>query len=146
MPNTSDVIVVGGGVIGTAIAYGLAKEKLKVTLVEQRDLCSGATYASAGMVAPLSDSPVGHPSLDLGVRSYRMYDSWIKEIEEAGGFYVDYLRSGILRVALTEDEERELKALSGRAAEIGVNAQWLDPKEARAGRGRQKDGCWNDQV
>lgn len=128
--KSPDVLVVGGGVIGCAIAYELAKNGAAVQLVEQHHLCYGATNASAGMVAPLSDTPVGHPLIELGMCSFRMYDAFLQEVEEAGGFSIECMPSGILRIARTEEEEQELRDLPRRAAQQGLSVQWLGPKEA----------------
>ncbi len=130
MARSPDVIIVGGGVIGCALAYALAKERVRVLVLEQHQVGSGATYASAGMVAPLSDSPAGHPLMDLGLQSYRMYEAWVREVEEASGFSIECLPSGILRIALTEEDEGELKAGVRHAAKLGFAVQWLGTEDA----------------
>ena len=131
MPKSWDVVVVGGGVVGCAIAYELAKEKVQVLLLERDHLCSGASYASAGMIAPLSDSPVDHPLSQLGFRSFKMYDSFVQGVEEASGFSVECLPSGIVRVALTEEDEQELRAEVAAAPTLGLTVDWLDTQQAR---------------
>ncbi len=130
MAKSPDVVIVGGGVIGCAIAYQLAKERVQVLLVEQNQVCSGASYASAGMVAPLSDSPVDHPLSDLGFRSFKMYESFVREVEEAAGLTIECLPSGIVRVALTEEDEEELRAEAARAADLDMTVDWLNAREA----------------
>src|SRR5687767_7558360 len=55
--RTSDVIVVGGGVVGASVAYHLAKEGLSVTLFERGELAAQASGAAAGMLAPICESP-----------------------------------------------------------------------------------------
>lgn len=51
----ADVVIVGGGAIGCATAYYLAREGASVTLLERGELASGASGAAAGMLAALSD-------------------------------------------------------------------------------------------
>ena len=130
MAKAHDIVVVGGGVIGCAIAYRLAKEGADVLLLERDQVGSGASQAAAGMLAPLSDS-LAHPGLvDLGVESFGLYPSFIDEIEADGGLSVECMQSGILRIALTDEDEDGMKALGSLAAERGLEVSWLGPKQA----------------
>jgi len=52
--GSSDVIVVGGGVIGCAIGYYLAREGVSVAIVERGEIGCEASSAAAGMLAPLA--------------------------------------------------------------------------------------------
>ncbi len=127
-----DIVVVGGGVIGCAIAYRLAREGADVLLLERDQVGSGASQAAAGMLAPLSDS-LGHAAVvDLGVESFGLYPSFIDEIEADGGLSVECMQSGILRVALTDEDEDGLKALGAVAEERGLEVSWLGPRQARS--------------
>ena len=127
-----DVVVVGGGVIGCAIAHRLAREKLGVLVLEQRQTGSGASQASAGMLAPLSDS-MGHAALStLGLESFRLYPAFLKQVEEDGSFSAELMASGILRVALDEKDESRLRAQGPWAKERGVRVEWLEPRQARS--------------
>ena len=130
MDRSPDVIVVGGGVIGCAIAYELAKGKARVTLLERELVGSGASHASAGLLAPLSDT-MEHPALsELGMKSLRQYRSFLQEVHEAGGLDVECISSGILRVALTSEEEEGLQETERRAKDLGVEVHWLGGREA----------------
>lgn len=129
--TSPDVIVIGGGVIGCGITYELAKRGVKTLLLERDQIGSGASYASAGMLAPLSDSDEEEPVKDLGARAFRMYPHFIHEIEEAGGMSVECMPSGIIRTAMNEDEAAGLREMEGMARGLGLGLQWLSSEEAR---------------
>ncbi|MFN4180019.1 MAG: NAD(P)/FAD-dependent oxidoreductase [Armatimonadota bacterium] len=59
----SDVLVIGGGIIGVCAAYYLAERGVKVTLVERDEICSGASYANAGLVVPSHSVPISAPGI-----------------------------------------------------------------------------------
>ena len=68
----SDVLVIGGGIIGLASAIALAQKGASVTIIE-RDRCGqGATWAAAGMLAPEAEMLEGD-LLDFGIRSRDLY-------------------------------------------------------------------------
>ena len=129
MKESADAVVVGGGIIGAAVTYELSKRGLSVVLIERNTLASCATYASAGMLAPASDSLAREPAIDLCFESYHMWSSFKDEVEEAGGVPIDF-RSGILRVAGEEEEEATLKQQAAWAGERGLHMPWLSPEEA----------------
>ena len=130
MSKAPDAVVVGGGIIGVATAYELSKRGLRVVLIERNTLASCATYASAGMLAPASDSLCREPVIDLGFESFAMWPAFKDEVEEAGGFPIDFRDIGILRVAGNDDEEATIKKQAAWAAERGLNVPWLSPEEA----------------
>ncbi len=126
----SDVIVVGGGVIGSAVAYFLAREGASVLLLERDDVASQASGAAAGMLAPVGESEGPGPLLPWGLRSLALFPELTAELRERSGVDPEYVPSGILRVAQSERESRRLR----RAAEsLGLpELAWLEPAEARA--------------
>lgn len=130
MVKSPDIVVIGGGIIGVSIAYELSKRSLDVLVLERNLLASCATYASAGMLAPASDSLCAGPVVNLGFESFAMWPHFLQEVESASGFSMDCRRQGILRVAGTEDEEHLLKQQSAWASERGLDLPWLNPKEA----------------
>ena len=130
--SPSDVIVVGGGVIGCSIAYFLARAGVRVTVVEGEQVgAAGATYASAGLLEPLSDSVLPGPMTDLALRSFRMFPEFLRTLQEESDFEVEYRTGGRLRVALNEEEARGLKDSVNRHSELGLKLEWLDGDEAQ---------------
>ncbi len=59
----SDVLVIGGGIIGVCAAYYLAERGVKVTLVERDEICSGASYGNAGLIVPSHSFPLSAPGV-----------------------------------------------------------------------------------
>ncbi len=59
----SDVLIIGGGIIGVCSAYYLARHGLKVTLVEQNEICSGASYGNTGLIVPSHSFPISAPGV-----------------------------------------------------------------------------------
>ena len=63
MTEKSDVLVIGGGVIGVCSAYYLAKRGCDVTLVERGEICSGSSYGNSGLVVPSHSVPLAAPGV-----------------------------------------------------------------------------------
>jgi glycine oxidase len=125
-----DVIVVGGGVIGCAIAYCLAREGVRVDVVERGEIGGEASGAAAGMLAPLAEVEDAGPFQELCVESLRMFPALAVTLREETGIDVEYLTSGILRVAFDDAEERRLRGLA--ACLTCLPLHWLDPDDLRA--------------
>jgi len=128
--HSPDVIVVGGGVIGCAIAYYLACEGVRVEVVERGEIGGEASGAAAGMLAPLAEVEDAGSFQSLCVESLRLFPSLATTLREETGIDVEYLPSGILRVALTDDEERRLRTLVEYPGDLPL--KWLSPEELRA--------------
>src|SRR5919204_3283674 len=115
-----DVIVVGGGVIGSAITYWLVRDGARVDLYDRGD--SGqATRVSAGLLAPHSER---HPQDALGRlarESASLHPRLAAELRERTGIDAGYRATGLLRLAMTDEEERGLRAA---ASEDGASG-WL---------------------
>jgi glycine oxidase len=93
---------------------------------------SGATRVAAGMLAPLGEASWGEEALlDLNLASARLYPDFAAELEDASGAAVGYRRCGALRVALDRDEAEELRRRHELHVSLGLDAQWLRPRECR---------------
>ncbi len=105
----TDVLVIGGGVIGLATAIALSQKGASVTIVE-RDLCGrGATWAAAGMLAPEAERLEGE-LLDFGIRSRDMYPQWIANLMRLSGQDCGYWCCGIIVPVLLEGDRKVLSA------------------------------------
>ncbi len=132
MPKTTDIAIIGGGVIGCCIAYYLAKRGIRSTVFEQRRFGSGASGATAGVVGPTWH--ISHESkatFALGLRSLDMFPGLAQELRDAG-VDPEFRQSGILRVALTPEHAEALRRNLAWQGELGLGIRWLGPEEVRA--------------
>lgn len=126
MPRTTDVAIVGGGVIGCSIAYHLAKLGIKSTVFEQRRLASGASGATAGVVGPLWHiEEFSRATLELGLRSLDTFPKLAQELVEAGGD-PEFRQTGLLWIALDEEDVRTLQQGLAWQGELGLGVRWLE--------------------
>jgi glycine oxidase len=128
----SDVVVIGAGIVGCAVAYELARRGASVQIVDDRPAGMGATQASAGVLAPYIEARVDGPLLDLTVRSLDLFDKFVARVTSISGVTVNYRRTGTLDVALDQDRYRQLNATAGWLEGRGVAAQLCDGQAARA--------------
>jgi len=139
--TTSDIIVVGAGIIGCAVADELARRGASVEVVDDRPIAMGATQASAGVLAPFIEAREGNPLLDLAVRSLELYDDFMSRVTSATGTAVTYRRTGTLDVALDQHDLETLKATAGVLERRGVPALMLDAAATRAEEPHLADGA-----
>ncbi|GAA1019431.1 glycine oxidase ThiO [Acrocarpospora pleiomorpha] len=126
-----DVAVVGAGVVGLAIAWRAALRGLRVAVVDP-DPGRGATYASAGMLAPVSEVTfTEEPLLRLGLESLARWPSFRTELEEASGRTVDYRTDGTLEIAYDSDDLAQLDDLAGFEETLGLRVERLTGRECR---------------
>ncbi len=97
----ADVLIIGGGIVGLAIAWELSLLGADVTILE-RNMCGhGATLAAAGMLAPQAERLSGK-LLDLALNSRALYPDWIEKLEAITGMDCGYWRCGILAPYMNE--------------------------------------------
>jgi glycine oxidase len=122
----SDVVVVGGGIMGCACAYELAKAGASVTLLEYGKMGMQATNAAAGMLAPMIEARGPGGMLQAGMRALREYPALAAEVEAQCGFGVELRLDGILKVAFTQEQLDELRRRYAWQRELGLPLGWLD--------------------
>ena len=134
MPQSpaSDVIVVGGGVIGLSLAWRAAQRGLAVTVVDPSP-GSGASHYAAGMLAPVTEVHYGEePLLALNLASSRRYPSFVSELEDAARTTVGYRECGTLAVAFDADDKAALNDLHGYQESLGLSSRPLTSRECRS--------------
>ncbi len=121
-----DVAVIGGGIVGTAIARELSKYKLRTVLLEkENDISLGATKANSGVVHAGYDPKYGSLKGKLNVLGNAMYESLCKELD------VPFKRIGSLVLGFNEEEMKVIKDLYENGIKLGVpNLQILDKEAA----------------
>jgi glycine oxidase len=128
----ADVVVIGGGVIGLAVAWTAASSgAAQVTVVDPAP-GSGASHVAAGMLAPVTEARWGEEFLlSLNLASARAWPAFAASVEEASGLSVGFQQCGTLAVALDQGDRAELEELHRFQVELGLDSRWLSAREAR---------------
>jgi glycine oxidase len=131
--SSFDVAVVGGGIIGLAVAWRAQQHGLRTLLLERdAQLGQGATHAAAGMLAPVSEANVAERELlALGIASAARYPDFAAEVAAAGGEDAGFLRCGTMAVARDRDEAEALDRERAMRATLGLDVERLLGSEAR---------------
>jgi glycine oxidase len=132
----ADVIVVGGGVIGTAIAWRAARAGQAVTLVDPGGddprTDDKASLVAAGMLGPVSESVFGEQDLlNLNLHAIDRFPSFNRELEAAAGKTTGLRAEGTLAVAYDNGDLAALDRLTDFRRSIGLAAERLDARECR---------------
>lgn len=133
----ADVIIVGGGVIGTAIAWRAARAGRTVTLIDpdtgdKPGAGDKASLVAAGMLGPVSESVFGEQDLlTLNLHAVDRFPSFNAELEAAVGHRTGLRTEGTLAVAYDNDDLAALDRLTQFRHSIGLTAQRLSARECR---------------
>lgn len=126
MTGSFDVVIIGGGVVGTAIADRLASTSASVCLVEQAsDLAEGASKGNGGVTNTGYDGTPGTLEGELVAASSARWEDIANRLD------VPFRRIGQLTVALDDDQASRLAEMKASAAEFGVDTQLLSSRQAR---------------
>jgi glycine oxidase len=127
-----DVVVIGAGVIGLAIAWRLAQAGAGVTVFDKGASGRGASHASAGILAASAEAEPGEePLVALGRRSQLLWPAFAAELEQITGQSVELRTEGSLAVALTADDQARLRHHAEYQQHLGLPLQWLSAAETR---------------
>jgi glycine oxidase len=129
--ETVDVAVIGGGLIGSAIAWRLAESGASVCVLERGDMGAEATSAAAGMLAPQGELVEPPAFADLCFHSLAIYPKFLAEIEALTGEDTGYRQEGTLLVGIEEAECRELEEIHERQTKRGLHLERLSGDEVR---------------
>jgi glycine oxidase len=131
MGTHRDVVVVGAGVIGLAIAWRCAQRGLDVTVIDPAS-GSGASWTAAGMLAPVTELRYeGRELLALNVDSARRYPAFAAELADATGLDVGYRTTGTVQAAWDAADLADLRALHDFHDTLGVHSELLTSRELR---------------
>ena len=128
----TDVLVAGAGVAGLSVAWRAAQRGLQVTVVD-RAPGTGASYAAAGMLAPVAEAAYGEePLVALSRASLELYPEFVAELEQVSGTRVGLRNAGTLLVGFDEDDVRALDRTHAFHLELGLDATRLTPRACRS--------------
>ncbi|MDI3417543.1 glycine oxidase ThiO [Streptomyces luteolus] len=128
---TSDVLILGGGVIGLVTAWRAAQRGLRTAVVDP-DPGGGAAQVAAGMLAAVTELHYGEQTLlALNLASAHRYPDFAAELQEASGRELGYRACGTLAVALDADDRAHLRELHALQRASGLDSEWLSGRECR---------------
>ncbi|MEU7720585.1 glycine oxidase ThiO [Streptomyces tibetensis] len=128
---SSDVLVVGGGIIGLVTAWRAAQRGFATAVVDPEP-GGGAAQVAAGMLAAVTELHYGEQTLlGLNLASARRYPDFAAELTELTGRDLGYRRCGTLAVALDADDRAHLRELHALQQQSGLESQWLSGRECR---------------
>ncbi len=126
VPDRARVVIIGGGVGGTSIAYHLAElGERDVVLLDRNELTSGSTFHSAGLVGQLRSSVSLTKMMMYSVELYRRLEA------EGTDFSPGWTECGGIRLACTPEREQEIHRQVAWAKTFGLPLELLSPEEAR---------------
>ncbi|MCX5089704.1 glycine oxidase ThiO [Streptomyces sp. NBC_00365] len=129
--RASDVLVIGGGIIGLVTAWRAAQRGFTVTVVDPEP-GGGAARVAAGMLAAVTELHYGEQTLlGLNLASARRYPDFVAELTEASGQDLGYRRCGTLAVAMDADDRAHLRELHALQHRSGLESEWLSGRECR---------------
>ncbi len=125
LPDRTQVLVIGGGIIGCSVAYHLTRRGITdVTILEQGTLTCGTTWHAAGLVSQLKAS---HSLTRLATYSARLFE----ELEDETGQATGYRSPGSISVAADEERWEEILRGASMATTCGVETEVIDLDRAR---------------
>lgn len=124
-----DLVIVGAGLIGLAIAWRCAQCDLRVAVVDPHPE-HGASRVGAGLLLQ-AGGRISRRHLDLRQASLASYPSFVAELEHETGLAIPFSQHGLLTVAMGESAQLSLEGLAGCLRGLGVDNLWLDADECR---------------
>lgn len=131
MNNHYDVIVIGGGVIGSAIAFYLSEQDKKVLIIEKNKLASKASSAAAGMIGAQSEFEQDSPLFRLARKSREMFPELAERLQELSGINIEYVKNGILKLAVTHEDVVAYQSIISTQQKLGEKVEWMTRSELK---------------
>lgn len=130
--ENAEVVVIGGGVIGLAIARALALRGVRdVCLIERAGLGAEASFAAAGMLLPQVEADAQDDFFTLACRSRDLYTSFATDLRDETGIDVELDTTGTLCLALNEHDRQEIETRHDWQTRAGLPVELLSAREAR---------------
>jgi glycine oxidase len=120
-----DVIVAGGGIIGSAIAWRLSQQGARVTVFDPYSDPGRASTAAAGMLAPGGEIECESEWAAAALESHRLYPEFVQELAAVSGRRIDYRVAGAVEVASSDAGWEELTLRADRQSRLGIESKPL---------------------
>ncbi len=121
------VVIVGTGIVGLAIAEELSRQGIAVELFEQgQEAGRQASWAAAGILSPYTEVKEPGPFFDLLLTAYQFFPETVIRLESLTGISLKYRASGLLGLAFSDEDERELMAQMAWHERMGLRVERLD--------------------
>jgi glycine oxidase len=127
----ADVIVIGAGVQGCAVAWRLAQAGRSVVVLERSIPGAEASSAAGGILSPGQEALEPGPFYQLGRASLGRYPAFAAELEQVAGLPIGFRGGGTLEVALDDQHARLLAGRAGKLHSAGLPVTVLDDAEVR---------------
>ena len=128
MTSNHEVVIVGGGVIGAAVAYFLARRGISCSLLDKGQIGGESSNAASGI---LSSSPGESQYSRLAQRSLSLFHELTPVIREESGIDIEFAECGDLTLAMNENDAIALRGLTNQLSSMGEGTAWLDSDELR---------------
>jgi glycine oxidase len=131
MPGGQDVVVLGGGITGCAVARALARRGLSVTVIEQEAVASKASGVAVGLLTPLGEFDAPGPLTDLALKSFAMHKDLARQLREETGIDTHYVSQPFIHPAFTKSEADAMRSRLGWQRATGLRVDVVDNAAAR---------------
>lgn len=128
MKNTTDVIIIGGGIIGCSIAYFLCKQGVQVIVLESGDIGAQSSSAAVGLLAPMRPLSGEDPFKTHQLAGMARFSSFTSELEAASGISIGYEQTGTLRL-LPPEKVIPARSWAEEWRRAGYHIEVLTPEE-----------------
>jgi glycine oxidase len=127
-----DVLIVGAGLIGSAIAWLLSKSGCSVVLMDAGRFGGEASSAGAGMLAPGGEYREPSPAAQFAIESLAMYPAFVRQLEKESGVPIDYRNCGAIELAYERERWHALQARASVQRNFGIPVHLLCPSSLSA--------------
>jgi glycine/D-amino acid oxidase-like deaminating enzyme len=129
----SNVVIIGSGVVGAAIAYELSKKpNLNITLLDEKEPASGSTGAALGILIGYLSHKIKGRAWEIRSESLRIYETLLPELEELSGIKIPCNRQGIVKLLFEGDNGEKWQNLINIRTKQGFTLQKWDLSQLRA--------------
>jgi len=128
--KTYDVLIAGGGIIGGAIAFELARQKLSVLVVDRQSPGKEASWAAAGMLSPAPDSSDAIPLVPLARASLSLYPEFVAAVEERSGMTAGFRPHGAIEALFDAGAENKLRKMLALHHKLNLGGETLHVEDA----------------